>query len=197
MLWMPFSGPDQIHLDETDDNAVTARSPSAVRAPRRTSKPLPACIPSKWDETGRPTAIAARRSACRNARWRLPLSALRHQPVQSAAKLIRRCRPGLAAGVDHDIPNRRELGQTNPQRFSETSLHTIALGGISELPRNSESQSGSFARGARDLQAKSCKIRAGNSLPLVIRSAEVRSSQNPDALRKPEASRRTVRLFRR
>src|SRR6266853_1418704 len=83
-----FSEPDRSRPHETDDSEADVACPSKRRDVRHTCRLLQSCIPSRWDDSGKPTEQTARGTACRKITWRLPLSALRHQPLHFASKLL-------------------------------------------------------------------------------------------------------------
>jgi hypothetical protein len=58
-------------LHEMGGNVTDASGPSRRRAPGRAFGQLPACIPSRWDKTGRRKAEAEKSSTCKSAAWRL------------------------------------------------------------------------------------------------------------------------------
>jgi len=191
------SEPDQNHLHETDDSGVNAACPSKRHALRHTCPPLRSCIPSKWDDNGKPKEARATGTACRNPMWRLPLSALRHQPIHLASKLLYRRLQSRAPGVDHDVPMRCDLVQTNPKRFSQPPLRPVSHHSLSEGAWHREAQPRPLLFAPRNSQAKCRKIRARNPATFIVRFAEIRSSQNPSTLRKTEASRQSEQLSRR
>src|SRR5579864_8088367 len=86
---MVFIELDRSRPGEKDDSEVTAANLGKHPAAHRISRPPRACIPSRWDETGRPTEAVATGIACRNATPLLLSSALRHQPFHFAAQLFR------------------------------------------------------------------------------------------------------------
>src|SRR5580704_11680900 len=100
------SGPDQNRPHETDDSETRAACPSRRRGARHTCPPLRACIPSRWDGNGKPREARAKGTVYRNPMWRLPLSALRHQPIHFASKLLHGRLQSSTPRVDHYVPLR-------------------------------------------------------------------------------------------
>src|ERR1700687_2488988 len=90
MVRMYFSEPDRSRPDERDGSEADAACPSRHRGARHTFRLLRACIPSRWDDTGRQREQTAQGNACRKTTRQLPLSALRHQPIHFASKLLHR-----------------------------------------------------------------------------------------------------------
>ena len=86
---MVFIELDRSRPREKDDSGVTAPSPGKPPGARRISRLRPSYIPSRWDETGRPTEAVAKGLVYRNATPILLFSALRHQPLHFATKLLR------------------------------------------------------------------------------------------------------------
>ncbi len=197
MDYRTFSERDRIRPRGKDDNAAASARRGTRRAPRRICRPLRAYIPSRWDGSGRRKAAGPKRTSYKTARLLLLLSASGHQSIERAPQFFRRRGQGRAARVDHNIPLGRKLGQAQAQGLTQTAFHAIPADRVAESARDSKSEARALARSARNLQTERCKVSTRNSSPLVIRFAEVRSSQNPDALGETEASRRSVRLSRR
>jgi hypothetical protein len=197
MVRMISSEPDRSRPDETDDSGANAACPSRRRGARHIYRQLPSCIPSRWDGTGRPTEAWARETACTNPTRRLPLSALRYQPIHFAPKLFHRRLQSRAPRVDDDVPVRRDIPHPNSNRFSQSPLRAVTHHSLSEGAWHREAQPRPLLFAPRNSQAKRRKVRARNPAPLVIRFAEIRSSQNTSALRETEASRQSGQLFRR
>ena len=86
---MIFIELDRSHPDERDDSEVTSASLGKHPGAHRISRSPPSCIPSRWDETGRLMEASATGIACRNAMPTLLFSALRHQSLHFATKLLR------------------------------------------------------------------------------------------------------------
>src|ERR1700686_3897681 len=86
---MVFIELDRSRPGERDGSEVTAKSLGKHPGAHRISRPPRACIPSRWGETGRPTEAVAKGIVYRNATPILLFSALRHQPLHFATKLLR------------------------------------------------------------------------------------------------------------
>jgi len=180
-----------------DDSGADATCPSTLHAVRHTCRPLRSCIPSRWDDNGKPKEVRAKGNACRKPMWRSPLCALRHQPIHFASKLLHGRLQSGAPRVDHNVPLRCDLVQTNPNRFSQPPLRPVSHHSLSEGAWHREAQPRPLLLAPRNSQAKCRKVRARNTAPLTVRFAEIRSSQNSSAFRETEASRQTGRLSRR
>jgi hypothetical protein len=122
---------------------------------------------------------------------------LRHQPLHFASKLLHRRLQSRAPRVNHDIPLRCDVVQTNPKRFPQSPLHPVSHHSLSEGTWHREAQPRPLLFAPWNSQAKRRKVRACNPAPLTVRFAEIRSSQNSSALRETEASRQTGQLSRR
>src|SRR5579864_3192902 len=192
-----FSEPDRTRLHETGDSAADVACPSKHPGVGHTCRSLPSCIPSRWDDSGKPMEAEARGAACRDPTWRLPLSALRHQPIHFASKLLHRRLQSRASRVDYDVPLRRNVLHPNANCFSQPPLHAVSHHSLSEGAWHREAQPRPLLFAPWNPQAKRRKVRARNPAPLIVRFAEIRSSQNSSALRETEASRQTGQLSRR
>jgi len=197
MVGMYFTEPDRSRPDERDDSEANAACPSRHRGARHTFRPLRACIPSRWADTGRQLEQTAKGTACRKTTRRLPLSALRHQPIHFASKFVYRGSQSSASRVNDDVPVGRDILHSNPDRFSQSPLHAVSHHSLSEGAWHREAQPRPLLFAPWNSKAKCRKVRARNPAPLIVRFAEIRSSQNPRALRETEASRQTGRLSRR
>ena len=179
-----------------DDSGATASSPFPRRARCHSDRRPAACIPSKWDGTGRRKATRARQTAGRLATTRSQLSALLYQTIHFASKFLRRRLECRTARVDHYIPLWPEFRQPDTQGFAEPSFHPVPADRFSQRPRSREAQSWPPAFRARNPQAKRRKVRTRNSNPLFVDFAEIGRSQNSGSSGKSEASRRIGRLSR-
>jgi hypothetical protein len=196
MLRKLFNEPDRSRPDEMDDSAANAACPSKHHGLRHTCRPLRSCIPSRWDDNGKLREAGAKGNACRTPMWRLPLSALRHQPSHFASQLFHRRLQSRAPRVDHDVPLRWDLVHANPNSFPQPPLCPVSHDSLSEGAWHREAKPRPLLFAPRNSEAKRRKVRARNPAPLTVRFAEIRSSQNSGALRETEASRQTGQLYR-
>lgn len=180
-----------------DGSAASAASPSKGHGQLHIYQLLRSYIPSRWAGSGRPKEAGARGIVCSRTVSRLPFSALRHQPVYFASKSFYGGLQSRAPWIDYDVPVRLDVAHTNPNRLSQPPLHAVSHDRLSEGAWHREAQPRPLLFAPWNSQAKRRKVRARNPAPLVVRFAEIRSSQNSSALRETEASRQTGQLSRR
>ena len=192
-----FNAPDRSHPREKDDSGANATCLSKHPETRHIFRQLRSYIPNRWGGTGRPRGAKATGTVYRTTRRRSLFSALRHQSIHFPSKRFHGRLQSRATGIDHDVPVRRNLMHTDPNRFSQASLHAVSHHSLSEGSWHGEAQSRSLLLAPRNSQAKGREVRARNPAPMIVRIAEIRSSQNPSTLREPEASRQTGQLSRR
>jgi hypothetical protein len=85
---MVFIELDRSRPGERGDSEAAAASLGKHPVAHRISRLPRACIPSRWDETGRPTEALAKGIVCTDAMPQLLSSALHHQPFHFASKLF-------------------------------------------------------------------------------------------------------------
>src|SRR5260370_16436100 len=97
-------GRDRPRPGETGGTWQAAGAPAKHRAVSRTCRLLPSCTPSRWGESGRPTATLEGSNAYKYAKARLRVLALCEKPLHVLFQPAHGLRHPLLPWVTHSSP---------------------------------------------------------------------------------------------
>ena len=190
------TGPGRTLPGEMDDISRSGTDPSTLPAPRRAFRPPPSCIPSKWDENGRPRAAWARSIAYKYAKWPASVPAFFNHLLKRALDFRDRRIKRRTPRVEDNVPLGPELGPMHAKRFTQPAFDPVSQDRAADGARNGEPQTCAVPMGFSS-QTKRREDRARNANAIVIDCPEVSRPQNPRRARKRELRLRQRKSGRR
>ena len=180
----------------TDGSARAASIPSTRPEARRAFAPPPACTPSMWDKSGKPTAAAARTIACSLSGPRSRGVASRKYAADFAAQLVKWRIQHVSPGVEHHRPICWEGRNLAAHRFFHTAPDAIPFHCFADRARDRKSET--RRRGPLLAETEGSKVAAGHADTGLVDLAEFRRPENPLRFREHRRQRnnRRPRLLR-
>jgi len=136
-----LNGLGRTHPNETDGTFPAGKFLTKPLGPRRVCGSHPPYIQNTWEKSGRRTAEGVKETTCIRAKRRSGLTALRKNPADFLAQILKASGENISPGIEHDHPITSKLIVLGADRLPHSAFDSVPLYRFTDRARHGKAES--------------------------------------------------------